>query len=588
MYRFLFTCAALCILALPHLSQAAVTPDASTNFITTWNTENPGTSADNQITIPGTGGGYSYELYWENTASSTQNGTTTLITTDSHTLTFPAPGIYEVQASGTFPRIYSNNGGDKDKILTVEQWGDIAWVSMAKSFFGASNLRVPATDAPDLSGVTDMSVMFRSASIFNESINHWDVSTIENMRLLFNNTSFNQPLNNWDTARVTDMLSVFSGATSFNQPLNEWDVSSVTTMRAMFNQTNFNQPLNNWNTASVTDMVNMFWRTPFNQDISMWDVSSVEGTGQMFRDNVAFNQPLNEWDVSKVTNMKFMFSGATAFNQPLNEWDTSSVTEFANCPTDSEERSMFYGAVSFDQDLSDWDISSATCMRDFFKNTALSQPNQDATLQSWAAQPLQPNVPFHLGLKSYSSTGAAALNTLRTTHNWTITEQYSAEYYPSANAAMLGDNIQSPLDSGATTTAVTLNANNGCVFEQWSDGDMSYPRTDVITDNLSVTAEFSCRTTSTSAKTQRDRSEQYGNQENANYIEDRFLTSTSTKSTTFTPPATLEESLEEVKNLNIKDLDPVKDRDTINQLIKVLLELIQALTMLMVGATNES
>jgi surface protein len=323
----------------------------------------------------------------------------------------------------------------------------------------------------------------------------------------------------------------------------------------------------------------MFNNMSFNQNINSWDTSNVTTMQNMFRDNSAFNQPLNSWDVSKVQSRHAMFKESTAFNQPLDNWNTASGTSMLW---------MFSGATAFNQNLSTWDVSNVTTMTNMFQNTALSQTNQDATLTSWSQQPVQPNVPFHLGLKSYSSTGAAALTTLRDTYNWTITEQYKAEYWPSTNASIIGDNIQSPLDSGATTTAVTLNSNNGCVFEQWNDGDMSYPRTDVITDNLSVTAEFSCRTTSTSAKTQRNRSEQYGNQENADYIEDRFLTSTSTKPTTFTPPATLEESLEEVKNLNIKDLDPVKDRDTINQLIKVLLELIQALTLLMVGATNES
>ena len=120
---------------IPATTNAAVIPDDAANFITTWNTENTGTSNNDQITIPGTGGGYNYELYWVNTASSTQTGTTT-VTTDSHTITFPEPGIYEVQASGTFPRIYFNNSGDKDKILTVEQWGGIAWTSMAFAFKG--------------------------------------------------------------------------------------------------------------------------------------------------------------------------------------------------------------------------------------------------------------------------------------------------------------------------------------------------------------------------------------------------------------------------------------------------------------------
>ena len=47
-------------------------------------------------------------------------------------------------------------------------------------------------------------------------------------------SSFNQPLNNWDVSSVTNMKNMFHRASSFNQPLNDWDVSSVTNMESMF------------------------------------------------------------------------------------------------------------------------------------------------------------------------------------------------------------------------------------------------------------------------------------------------------------------------------------------------------------------
>ena len=60
-------------------------------------------------------------------------------------------------------------------------------------------------------------------------------------------TSFNQPLNNWNTENVTDMWVMFNGATSFNQPLNNWNTAKVTDMRWMFNNaTSFNQPLDSF------------------------------------------------------------------------------------------------------------------------------------------------------------------------------------------------------------------------------------------------------------------------------------------------------------------------------------------------------
>ena len=38
---------------------------------------------------------------------------------------------------------------------------------------------------------------------------------------------FNQPLNNWNVSKVEDMDFMFAAATSFNQPLNNWNVLTV-------------------------------------------------------------------------------------------------------------------------------------------------------------------------------------------------------------------------------------------------------------------------------------------------------------------------------------------------------------------------
>jgi hypothetical protein len=49
--------------------------------------------------------------------------------TDEHAGIFPSAGTYRVMISGDFTRIHLNNSGDRQKILDVEQWGDIAWTS---------------------------------------------------------------------------------------------------------------------------------------------------------------------------------------------------------------------------------------------------------------------------------------------------------------------------------------------------------------------------------------------------------------------------------------------------------------------------
>ena len=142
---------------------------------------------------------------WGDGTTGTFNGSAPTI---QHTYT--TPGVYQVSIRGDFPRIYFNNTGDRNKILSVDQRGDIERVSMNAAFFGCENLQVEATDVPNLSKVTDMFAMFR------ETI------------------SLNSDLSAWDMSNVTDMAYMFAGATNFNKDLNAWDVSKVKMMRYMF------------------------------------------------------------------------------------------------------------------------------------------------------------------------------------------------------------------------------------------------------------------------------------------------------------------------------------------------------------------
>ena len=334
-------------------------------FITTWQSDNPGTSNNTQITIPTFGAGYSYDIYWEEVGVPTNNGTEpTQI--GNHTITFPSVGTYLIEISGNFPQIYFANSGDKDKILSVEQWGEIAWATMAQAFYGCTNLIVPAVDAPDLSGVTSLFYMFRGATSLNHSIDHWDVSTILNFGHMFRDaTSFNQSFSSWDVSNAQKTFDMFSGAIAFNQDIGTWNVSNVNDMSGMF-----------------------FNATSFNQDIS-------------------------GWNVGLVGDFDSMFGGATSFNQDIGNWDVSSGWMFW---------SMFENATAFDQNLGSWDVSNADYLDDMLNNTALSVANYDAALIGWESLPTLISS-INLGAAGlFYCSGEAARTSLETTHGWTITD----------------------------------------------------------------------------------------------------------------------------------------------------------------------
>src|SRR6056297_1382572 len=345
-------------------------------FITTWRTDNEGSSNDNQITIPTTGGGYNYDVYWESTTSSAINGMEPDNTGDL-TITFPSAGTYRVEITGDFPRIFFNNGGvtlpnnnaDHKKIITIEQWGDIEWSTMEGAFHGALNLTYNASDAPDISGVMSTACMFCRAENFNGSIGGWDVSNVQDMSLMFYEARiFNQDIGDWNVSNATNMSRMFHRANAFNQEIGGWDISGVEDMSRMFEFARvFNQDIGDWDVSSVRNMREMFyWAESFNQDIGSWNVSNVNDMVRMFNNAFVFNQDIGGWNVSSVTDMLWMFMGATEFNQDIGDWDVSSVENMA---------SMFLGANSFDQDIGGWNVSSVERMDQMFQGAAAFNQN---------------------------------------------------------------------------------------------------------------------------------------------------------------------------------------------------------------------
>ena len=243
----------------------------SAQFITTWKT----TTAGESITIPTSPTEtYSYTVDWG-------DGNTTTGEVGDATHIYATAGDHTVKITNLFPRIYFANGGDKDKIIAINQWGTNPWTSMYQSFFGCSKLAGQASDTPNLVGVTNLDHMFNWATSFNQDINNWDVSTITSMNSMFSSaSSFTSNLDNWDTGEVSDMTHMFNGATKFNGNISTWDVRKVETMHYMFNNA-----------------------TDFDGAIGAWKTDVLEGMSGMFYNAKAFNKYIGEWDVSRVTDM---------------------------------------------------------------------------------------------------------------------------------------------------------------------------------------------------------------------------------------------------------------------------------------------
>ena len=235
---------------------------------------------------------------------------------------FNSGKTHRISIRGSIPAIKLCEGS-KNRVISINNWGDIQWESMSEFASGCHELiKIPA-NAPNLSRVKDMSQMFHNADKFNQPIGNWDVSNVTNMSEMFDTAeSFDQPIGTWNVSNVKDMSRMFFRATSFNQPIGNWNVSKVTNMKQMFTAANtFNQPIGNWDVSNVRDMSFMFSSTEtFNQPLENWNVSKVRYITGMFNSAKRFDQPLDKWDISNVAEMGYMFYDAIAFSHYPESW----------------------------------------------------------------------------------------------------------------------------------------------------------------------------------------------------------------------------------------------------------------------------
>jgi surface protein len=290
------------------------------HFVITVKTDNVGESEDNQFIIPT----YSGETYNYNVDCDSDGIDENSSVEGNCTCTYDEAGIYTITIKDNasdhsgFPRIYFAHEGDREKIVGINQWGTMHWKSMRFAFWGCSELNATggvAKDTPDLSRVTNISLMFSGARYFNQDIS------------------------NWDTSKIQRMNNVFSGADAFNQSIGKWDVRAVKTMSYMFTFTdNFNQDLSQWETDSLTSMRSMFrGAKAFNQNIETFNVSQVTDMYRTFFNASAFNQPLTLWNtqVGNVETMKEMFKQAEVFEQNLSAWEVKDDVEHSGFAEDS-------------------------------------------------------------------------------------------------------------------------------------------------------------------------------------------------------------------------------------------------------------
>lgn len=396
----------------------------SCGFITTW--EVTGTTAqDLTITIPTSSGTYDYAVDWgDNTFTTGHTGAA------SHT--YAQAGTYTVQITGTFPQIYFWNSTHREKIKSIEQWGDISWNSFYYSFYNCTNLEYNATDAPDLSNVSSMVFAFYNNTSFDGDLSSWNIENVTDMTQMLSlsgmsPTNYDNLLIGWAAQTVQNNVPL--GAQNLRYCAGEnarttltgagWNITGdskqcpedafITTWEVTAGDLTIQIPIYgsslyiDWGDDNITPSsgslpshtyvaagtyeVTIYGTNNFYIYFAWRDgkdeIKTIEqwGSNTWTFMNYAFagcsNLTLNATDIpdlSNITTMYSTFADATSFNGDLSGWDVSNVTNMYN---------TFKGATSFNGDLSGWNVSNVTSMYGMFSGaTSFNQ-----SLNGWETNP---------------------------------------------------------------------------------------------------------------------------------------------------------------------------------------------------------
>jgi hypothetical protein len=207
------------------------------NFVTTWQTTTPAET----ITLPFTNHGtYDAVVDWGD--GSTSNITAYNDAAVTHT--YADAGTYTVSISGTMGGWSFNNGGDKLKIKSIENWGNNEWQYLARAFYGCLNLISNASDIPILSdAVTDLNRAFANCNQFTQDFIGLNTSYVTNFSYMFYasfgaSPVFNGDLSTIDTASAVNFSYMFNNANSFDQDISSWDFSNATNITNMLKVSN--------------------------------------------------------------------------------------------------------------------------------------------------------------------------------------------------------------------------------------------------------------------------------------------------------------------------------------------------------------
>lgn len=217
-------------------NESTATNIYDTRFKITVDTTKTGSAADTFVLPVGAKGAGSFYVDWGDGSA-----VETFTTTGNKSHTYAAQGSYQIKVIGSLSQISFANTGDKAKLISIDNWGNLKWSSFWTAFFGCSNMVANYIDCPNLSANIDLGNMFRECLKFNGTVSYFDTSNTWRLeRMFLGCVLFNKSVSNFNTAKVKSFDSVFNGCTAFKQSLASFSLVSATNISNMLNGCDIN------------------------------------------------------------------------------------------------------------------------------------------------------------------------------------------------------------------------------------------------------------------------------------------------------------------------------------------------------------
>lgn len=315
--------------------------------------------------------------------------TSTITTYDDLDLahTYATADDYQIRISGSFPNIRFNNGGDRLKVISVEQLGDVGWSVFTNAFYGCENMESFTAGPCDTSGVGSFASAFRSWLNITATPNMTGLDTssatlMGSMMRDWNNVVSPPNLTGWDTSNVSDMSGMMRGWSSMTSPpnLSTFDTSSATSMSTMmlgWGSMTTAPDLSNFDTSNVTTMTFMMdgWlnmtTTP---DLSGFVTSLVTSMSFMMRgwNSMTAAPDLSNFNTANVTTMASMMLGW------FDMTTTPDLSSFNTAKVESMSTMMDnWNSMTSPPDLTSFNTSLVTTMNTMMRgwNSMTSAPD---------------------------------------------------------------------------------------------------------------------------------------------------------------------------------------------------------------------